>query len=59
MIENAIKSTKLSDIEKWATNEIGCGVQSKRRKIKKMVASTNIRMERELSGVTEGFAMGF
>jgi len=59
LIEAAISSTKLSDIEEWSVNEIGQSVQSQRRKIKKMVADTNNRMEQEFSGVIEVFAMGF
>jgi hypothetical protein len=58
-IAEAISSIKLSDIDKWAANEIGRSVQSQRKKIKKMVADLSVKMGRKISGISVRVVAGF
>lgn len=58
-VADAMKSVQRSNIDEWATKEIGQSVQSQRRQIKKIIArivvkgSKAIRMGQEISGILE------
>jgi hypothetical protein len=59
IIEQAIKSVKLSDIDEWSAKEIGRSVQSERKQVKKIIAILKEKMGQEISGELEGEAVGF
>lgn len=55
-IAEAMTFVKISDINKWAAEEIGQSVQSQRRQIKKIVArltDKTIKVRQEVSGILE------
>ena len=53
IIEEAMISIKLSDVEEWAAKEIGQSVQAQRRKIKKIIADLVIKLGQKVSGIHE------
>jgi hypothetical protein len=55
-VAEAMTSVKLSDIDTWATKEIGQSVQSQRRQIKKIVAKLATKVGREISGISQRVA---
>jgi hypothetical protein len=59
IIEQAITSVKISDIDEWSAKEIGRTVQSQRRQIKKIIAELKIEMEQEFAGTLWGKVIGF
>lgn len=59
IIEEALKTVKVSDIDKWSAKEIGRSVQSQRRQMKKIVTKLKGEMVQEVAGISEGEAVGF
>ncbi len=51
IVAEAMESVKRSDIDKWAAKEIGQSVQSQRRQIKRIVASSAVKMINTKSGI--------
>ena len=52
-IGEALKTIKVSDIDKWSAKEIGTSVQSQRRQMKKMVTKLQVKMVQEVAGLKE------
>ena len=59
LIQQAIMTVKLSDIEEWSATEIGRSIQSQRRQVKKIIVDLKIKMEQKLAGTLERKIMGF
>jgi hypothetical protein len=59
IIEQGIKTVKLSDIDEWSVKEIGRSVLSQRRQMKKIIAELKIEVGQEFAGGIERSVMGF
>lgn len=58
-IEDAIKTIKFSEMDKWIEKEIPKSIQAQRRSIRKIVDILAVKMGPNISGVLEEEAMGF
>lgn len=59
LIQQAITTIKLSDIEEWSAKEIGRSIQSQRRQVKKKIVDLKMKMAQEFAGTVEQKIMGF
>ena len=55
-IAEAMRSVKISHIEEWRAKEIGHGVQSQRRQIKKIVGGLLVKVGQKVSWILESIA---